>query len=574
VVSRPAGGANALTTARLRVLALCFVLAFVSIGIRLVDMVGGNRAEAAFVPPGGDDAPDPRRADITDRNGALLATNIATLSVVGDPMRMNDPDAVATALARVLDGVDATELRARFARGGRFAWIKRQISPIEQAAVLDLGLPGVEFRLGERRVYPRGSEVSHVLGFVDIDNQGLAGIEHGLQEALVGGSELGKPPVRLSIDLRIQRIAHAATSAGLQRFRAEGACTILLDMATREVVALVSLPDFDPNRPEQASPEQRRNRCTSSVYELGSLFKVVSAGMALESGAVSLHDRYDASEPLQIGRHRVRDYHGHNRWLTVPEVFAFSSNIGTARMTFAAGGGEAQRAFLKALGLLDRPVLEIPETTAPLVPERWPDIVTATVSYGHGVAVSPLQFVEAVATLAGDGRRVPATLLERPADAAIDGPTVVSAATARDVRWLMWLTVDGGTATHAAVPGYLIGGKTGTADKPTAGRRGYDGQAVLASLVGVFPIDAPRFAVLTMLDEPKGDAKTYGYRTGGWTAAPVVARIIAEAGPLLGVPRAQPESELALRDRLQVVPVMNGRTRRMEDGFAAASLTR
>lgn len=573
-MSRPASGASALTTARLRLLALCFVLAFVSIGIRLVDMVGGHPAEAALAPPGGDDAPDPRRADITDRNGALLATNIATLSVIGDPMRMNDPDAAAAALARVLDGVDAAELGARFARGGRFVWVKRQISPTEQAAVLDLGLPGVEFRLGERRIYPRGEEASHVLGFVDIDNQGLAGIEYGLQDELVGGSELGKAPVRLAIDLRIQRVAHAATSAGVRRFRADGACTIVLDMATREVVSLVSLPDFDPNRPEQASPDQRRNRCTSSVYELGSLFKVVSVGMALQSGAVSLHDRFDASEPLQIGRHRVRDFHGHSRWLTVPEILAFSSNIGTTRMTFAAGGSDAQRAFLKALGLLDRPVLEIPETTAPLVPDRWPDIVTATVSYGHGVAVSPMQFIEAVTTLAGDGRRVPATLLERPADAVPDGPRIVSAVTASDLRWLMWLTVDRGTATQAAVPGYLIGGKTGTADKPTAGRRGYDGQAVLSSLVAVFPIDAPRYAVLTVLDEPKGDAKTYGYRTGGWTAAPVVARIIAEAGPLLGVPRASPESELALHDRLQVVPVMNGRTRRMEDGFAAASLTR
>ena len=573
-MSRLASGANALTTARLRLLALCFVLAFVSIGIRLVDMVGGHTAEATSVPAGGDDAPDPRRADITDRNGALLATNIATLSVIGDPLRMNDPPAAAKALATVLDGIDAKELEARFAKGGRFAWVKRQISPTEQAAVLDLGLPGIEFRLGERRIYPRGHEASHVLGFVDIDNQGLAGIEYGLQDALVGGAELGKAPVPLSIDLRIQRIAHAATSAGMRRFRADGACTIVLDMATREVVSLVSLPDFDPNWPERASPEQRRNRCTSSVYELGSLFKVVSVGMALESGAVSLGDRFDASEPLQIGRHRVRDYHGHGRWLSVPEILAFSSNIGTTRMTFAAGGAEAQRGFLKALGLLDRPELEIPETTAPLVPERWPDIVTATVSYGHGVAVSPLQFVEAVTTLAGDGRRVPATLLRRPAGTVLDGPRVVSAATARDLRWLMWLTVDRGTASQAAVPGYLIGGKTGTADKPTAGRRGYDGQAVLASLIAVFPIDAPRYAVLTMLDEPKGDARTFGYRTGGWTAAPVVARIIAEAGPLLGVPRATPESEMALRDRLEVVPVMNGRTRRMEEGFAAASLAR
>ncbi len=559
---------------RLRLLALCFVLAFTSIGLRLIDMATADRRHAATSPRVAAEGIELRRAAIKDRNGALMAANIVTLSVVADPLLMNDREAAAIELARVLDGVDAAELNTRFANGGRFVWVKRQISPPEQAAVLELGLPGIGFELGERRVYPRGREAAHVLGFTGIDNQGLAGIEYGMDEALEGGAALGKDDLLLSIDRRVQRIAHAATKAGVERFAALGACTIVLDIATREVLALVSLPDYDPNRAEQASPEARRNRCTADVLELGSLFKVVSTAMALESGAVSIYDRFDASESLRIGRHRIRDYRGHQRRLSVPEIFAFSSNIGTVKMTFAAGGAALQQPFLAQLGLLTRPTLELPETTEPLVQERWPDIVAATVSYGHGISVSPLQFTEAVAALVGDGKHLPATFLRRDMPVAHDGPQIVSERTIKDLRWLMWLTVAHGTGANGGVPGYLVGGKTGTADKPTGSRRGYDGRAVISSFLGVFPIDAPRYAVLAVLDEPQGDAKTFGYRTGGWTAAPVVSRIVAQAGPLLAVPPRSPAIEAAFNDRLQVMPVMNGRTKRMEDGFAAASLTR
>jgi cell division protein FtsI (penicillin-binding protein 3) len=559
---------------RLRLLALCFVLAFGSIGLRLVDMVTAEPRVAATSPRGADQGIELRRAAIKDRNGELLAANIVTLSVVGDPLLMNDPEEAAIALARALDGVAAADLNARFARGGRFAWVKRQISPQEQAAVLELGLPGISFDLGERRVYPRGHEAAHVLGFTGIDNQGLAGIEYGMEAALRGGAAMGKEDIALSIDRRVQRIAHAATRTAVDRFAAVGACTIVLDIGTREVLALVSLPDYDPNRAERAAPEARRNRCTSDVLELGSLFKVVSAAMALESGAVSIYDRFDASEVLRIGRHSIRDFRGHQRWLSVPEIFAFSSNIGTVKMTFAAGGPETQKPFLEHLGLFSRPALEVPETTQPLVQERWPEIVAATVSYGHGISVSPLQFTEAVAALVGDGKRIPATFLRRDPAVPPDGPQVVSERTIKDLRWLMWLTVERGTGANGGVRGYMVGGKTGTADKPTGARRGYDGRAVVSSFIGVFPVDAPRYAVLSVLDEPKGDARTYGFRTGGWTAAPVVSRIIAQAGPLLGVPPRLPATEAAFNDRLQVMPVMNGRTKRMEDGFAAASLTR
>jgi len=560
---------------RLGVLAACFAVAFASLGIRLLDMVLTPPEKTASRLAIAADAPDPRRADILDRHGELLATNIVTLSVTADPARLGDHEATARALARVLDGVDAATLMRRFARGGRFAWVKRQISPREQAAVQELGLPGVAFRSAERRVYPKADLTSHVVGYVDIDNQGLAGIEYAMQDQLVGGAEAGKAPLRLSLDLRVQEAAHASLEAAFERFQPVGACAMVMDIERRELLAMASLPDFDPNRRRLAPPEARRNRCSGQVYELGSMFKVITAAMALESGEVSIYDRFDASEPVKIGRNRIRDYHGMKRSLSVPEVFAFSSNIGTVKMAFTAGGADRQRAFLKRLGLFERPGIELPEAARPLLPEKWIDIVSATVAFGHGIAVTPLQFLEAVAAIGGDGRYAGATLLPRDPETPLEAPRVVSDATMRDMRWLMWLAVERGTATKARTSGYLVGGKTGTADKALVGEgRGYRRDAVVSSFAGVFPVEDPRYAVLVLLDEPKGDERTFGFRTGGWNAAPTVGEIVARIGPILGVAPTAPGVEARLRDRLEVRPALNGRTQRMEEGFAAVSLAR
>ncbi len=568
----PDGGGRALTAVeggrlRVRLLAAIFALAFLSVGIRLVDMVsdatpvrsaasGDEAARAARVPA---------RAEIRDRNGILLATNVQVLSLTADPSELPDPDAAAELLAARLAGVEAAELKRRFTVGRRFAWVKRELTPAEQRAVLELGLPGLDFRISQRRLYPQRRLASHVLGFTGVDNQGLAGIELAMDRRLRETPE----PLVTSLDIRVQEVVRETLLRAYRRFRAIGACAIVLDARSGELLSLVSLPDFDPNAYERARPAERENRCTGGVYELGSLFKVITAAMALESGEVGLHDRFNASEPIRIGRNRIGDDHAKARWLTVPEIFAFSSNVGTVQMAFAAGGAASQQAFLERLGMTRPLEIELVQRGRPLVPRRWIDIVSATVSFGHGIAVTPLHFAAAVAGLSTDGRRVAPTLLRR------DGPPkeprvrLVSERTVRDLRWLMWLVVEKGTGTKARLPAYLIGGKTGTADKPGKGRRGYDGEAVIASFVGVFPIEDPRYVVLVTLDDPEGDEGTFGFRYGGWTAAPVVATIVDRIGPLLGVAPSDPGARQRFFARLKIVPAMNGRTGEMEEGLAA-----
>ena len=552
---------------RVRLLAAVFALAFLSVGIRLVDMASGGSRERMAAGSGGPTAAmrTPDRAEIRDRNGVLLATNVQVLSLTADPSRLPDPDRAAELLAARLSGVEAAELKRRFAVGRRFAWVKRELTPAEQRAVLELGLPGLDFRSSQRRLYPQRRLASHVLGFTGVDNQGLAGIELAMDERLQDGGE----PLVLSLDVRVQEVVRDSLLAAYRRFRAIGACAIVLDVRSGELLALVSLPDFDPNAYERARPAERENRCTGGVYELGSLFKVITAAMALESGKVGLYDRFDAREPIRIGRNRIGDDHAKKRWLTVPEVFAFSSNVGTVQMAFAAGGATAQQAFLERLGMTRPLEIELVQRGRPLVPRRWIDIVSATVSFGHGIAVTPLHFAAAVAGLAGDGTRVAPTLLRRDGPPETARPRLVSDRTVRDLRWLMWLVVEKGTGTKARLPAYMLGGKTGTADKPGRNRRGYDGEAVIASFVGLFPIEDPRYLVLVTLDDPKGDKGTFGFRYGGWTAAPVVATIVDRIGPILGVPPSRPADRQRFAARLKIVPTMNGRTGEMEEGLAA-----
>lgn len=558
--------------ARLWLVSALFALAFASIALRLVEMTvlppsGSLMAQSGPVAQG----PDARRADILDRNGELLATNIQVPSIFADPQLLLDRDQAARKLAAALDGVDEAVLRRRLAGDGRFVWIKRHVTAAERERIGYLGLPGVDVRLEERRVYPKGALASHVVGFTDIDNQGLTGIELAFDEALVGGAEAGKPPLVLSLDTRVQQVVREELQAAMTRFRAKGGNAMVLDRTTGEVLSMVSLPDFDPNHPEASPPDHRFNRNTRGTYEMGSLFKVFTIAMALESGAVRLTDSFDATEPLRIGRHTLRDYRPRRRTLTVPEIFMFSSNVGTAKMALAVGA-EAQQDFLRRVGMFERPMLELPERALPLLPQRWPDITTATVAYGHGIAVTPMQVAEGIGSLIGDGLRIPSTLQRREPGTVPAGVPTIDAATAEQIRWLMWLTVAEGTGSQAKVPGYLVGGKTGTADK--AGVRGYRENAVISSFVAAFPIHDPRYVVLVMLDEPHGDAGTYYFRTGGWTATPAVGNIIARAGPILAIAPDDHTIEAAYRDRLVVTETVNGRTMRRENAFAAVSAGR
>jgi cell division protein FtsI (penicillin-binding protein 3) len=562
-VARAADPSLAMGRRRLRLVALGFAAACCSIGLRLADMVewrptpvlppAGVASAPAGAPgevlqPAIDSTAHPAsRADILDRNGVVLATNLRVPGVHADPSLLADKAAAARRLAAILPGVDARELQRRFESGRRFAWVKHRITPEEQAAVLELGLPGVAFQAAEHRVYPKAHLASHVAGFVDIDGRGMAGIERSLDERLRRGAE----PVALSLDVRVQQIVREELAAAHRRFRSVGANAMVLDRATGELLAMVSLPDFDPNRVGDVRRIEYLNRNTGGAYELGSVFKILTIAMALDSGRVSLRERFDATGKLRIGRHRIGDDHAENRWLSVPEIFEYSSNIGSARMAIAAGGGAPLEEFFRRVGFYSPPEIEIVEAARARTPERWAEVTVATTSFGHGIAVSPLQFLDAVAGVVGDGTRVSPTLLKRFPGDEPPRTRIISAETAETMRWLMWLAVERGTGIQAKLSSYLVGGKTGTAEKP--GRGGYSLDRVLASFVGAFPIHDPRYLVFATLDEPNGDAGTYGYRYGGWTAAPVVAAIIDRIGPVLGVPPTPPEIAREMRDRLEAL---------------------
>lgn len=533
---------------RLKVLGFAFGLAFASVGLRLVDMLPPSRAISSAEASDEAEAADRARPDIVDRNGVLLATDLRLPSVFGDPLLIPDHAVAARALAKVLKGVSAQELEARFNKARRFAWVKHQVSPEEENAVLQLGIPGIGFKEAEHRVYPKGRLGSHIVGFVDIDNKGLAGIEYGIDNGLVGRTDPNEP-VRLSIDMRVQEIVADELGKAMRQFRPIGGCGLVLDRLTGEVLAMVSLPDYDLNYPENAGPEERRNRCSGGSYELGSLFKVVSHAMSLDTGKVTLKSAFDASGKLQIGRFRIGDDHAKNRTLSVPEIFMYSSNIGTARMAFAAGGGPVMDDFLRKLGFYDKLPLEIPEVARPMRPHRWPDITTATVSFGHGISMPPLQYLSAVGGLAGDGTHVPATLLWRNPDQLPERQRFIKQSTAADLDSIMYLTVAKGTGTRGQVAGYLLGGKTGTADKAILGHKGYDRNKVYASFLAAFPINNPRYLVMINEDEPKGDKTTYGFKSGAWVAAPAVGDIISRIAPLLDVPPSNSDTILAWQDK-------------------------
>lgn len=472
------------------------------------------------------------RADIVDRNGALLATNLPTASLYADPRDVIDVDETARLLAGVLPELGFDELRRRLAAPRSFVWLERGLSPARQAAIHALGLPGVAFVDEERRVYPQGPLLAHVLGFTDIDNQGIAGIEKALDDTLRARALDGEGPLALSIDVRAQAILREELARSVETFQALGATGLILDARNGEILAMASLPDFDPNQPAAgADAETLFNRATLGVYEMGSIFKVFTTAMALDYGVAGLDDGFDATNPIRVARYTISDSHPKARWLSVPEVFIYSSNIGSAKIGLAVGP-ERQRAFLERVGLLGTVALELPEVGQPMVPASWGDLTTMTVAFGHGVAVTPLQTASAFAAMVNGGILFQPTLLARGVGP-VEGERVVDPATSDAMRALLRLAVIEGTGKAANVAGYGVGGKTGTAEKASA--RGYRRDALLSSFIAAFPMDAPRFVILVTLDEPKGTKETFGYATGGWTAAPTVARIVERLAPIAGL---------------------------------------
>ena len=522
---------RSLETAHQRVViaGVLFAVGFLVIGLRLVDvtMLREPREPKLSAAPKSEGR-EFTRADIVDRNGVLLATSLVTASLYANPRLLLDPSDAAAKLARTLPGLNEAELRQRFQGERSFVWVKRNLTPRQQYLVNRLGIPGVFFQREERRVYPHGALTGHVVGFTDIDNRGLAGIEQSFDEKLRGAVE----PLRLSIDIRLQHALRDELARTVDEFRAEGAAGLVLDVRTGETLAMVSLPDFDANNPALAPPEARFNRATLGSYEPGSTFKIFTAAMALDYGTATLRDGYDASRPIQVSRFVISDYKPQRRWLSVPEIIQYSSNIGAVKMAVDVGTTR-QRQFLGRLGLLKTPTIELPEVAAPLTPQPWREINTMTIAFGHGISVSPLQLAQATATVVNGGVLRPVTIVRRPEDEPPPGERVMSPRTSEQVRQLMRLVVEKGTGKAANVPGFLVGGKTGTAEKNQHGA--YKKNAIISSFVGAFPMNDPRYAVLIMVDEPNGNKATFGYATGGWTAAPAAGRLVARIAPMLGV---------------------------------------
>ena len=530
---------------RLMIIGALFMLGFFVIAIRLVDLtVIGDGFEPRFAGVA-EAARSARldRHDITDRNGMLLATNLPTASVYADPGRMLNIDEAVAKLSAVLPGVGRAELAAKLDSKRRFVWIKRNLTPRQQADVNRLGLPGVAFQSEARRVYPQGRLFSHVLGSVDIDGRGIAGVEQAFDDSLRVGRDGPGETLRLSLDSRFQYVLRQELSEGLARFGAAGAAGVILDANNGELLAMVSLPDFDPNDPRDRTSAARFNQASLGAYEMGSTFKIFTAAMALDAGVVALDGGYDASQPIRMGRFLIRDYKPKKRWLSVPEIFVYSSNIGAARMAEKIGA-ERQRAYLERFGLMRPSDLELPEIATPLTPARWGELTTMTIGYGHGIAVSLLQVASATAAVVNGGVFYPPTLLSRDRLGGAIGRRVISARTSQQMRLMMRLNVAEGTGKQAEVPGYRIGGKTGSADKP--GKGGYRSRALLSSFVAAFPMNAPRYVVTVMYDEPQGTAETLNYATAGWNAAPTVGRIIARIGPMAGIASVDGDDREAL----------------------------
>lgn len=528
--------------ARVGLVGLGFAVVFAAIGVRLISMAafpdadnGEHRVAAA--------ATTAIRPDIIDRNGEILATDIRTVSVFAEPRNIYDKDEAVELLTAVLPQINATDLRAKLSTKKGFVWVKREITPKQQAEVHRLGIPGIGFLPDHKRVYPNGVAAAHVLGFSNLDNIGIAGIEKyidtqgnkALNDFGLVAKQTDLKPVQLSLDLRAQFAVRDELAWGIDHFKAKAAAGMILDVTTGEVIALASLPDFDPNDPADALSPDRINRMNVGVYEMGSTFKAMTLAMALDSGKYNVNSTFDTrGGVLNWGRQKIHEYHGTNRVITMPEVFTHSSNIGSAKMALGIGV-PGHKAFLKKMGLTDRMRTELPESAEPIVPPRWTEINTITIAFGHGLAVAPLQATAAVGAIANGGFLMTPTFLKTTeADALAKATRVLKPETSEAMRFIMRLNAVEGSAKKAAIPYYFVGGKTGTAEKVIHGR--YVKNRLFTTFMAAAPMDKPKYLFVTIMDEPQGLPESGGYATAAWNSGVVTGRVIERVAPILGLP--------------------------------------
>jgi cell division protein FtsI (penicillin-binding protein 3) len=545
------------TRARLVVAAGGFALLFGAVAAKLTaatvlfPMAPTAAETRPLVPPDpGPDTPDTEpmiagaqkpRATILDREGKELAISLPVAALYADPREMIDTADAAHKLKTVLPRLDEKQAAERLASGKQFVYLERRITPDEEIKINALGIPGIYFQEGQKRIYPMGRVAAQVLGGVDVDSHGVAGVEKAFDKRLATDSE----PLRLSIDVRVQGVIRDELEKSKEEFQAIGACGIVMDVRTGEVIAMVSLPDYDANQFGETPPDDRFNRAVTGMFEPGSTFKLQTAAMALDFGSAHIWDTFDAAHNIKIGRFTITDYKGKHRMLWLPEVLAYSSNLGAAHIALGVGP-QRQQTWLQAMGMFRKVGIELPEAGWPIVPSRtnWKEATTMTVGFGHGIAVSPLHVVRGTAALANGGIVLQPTILAREAtDGPPEGRRIMNVSTSDTIRKLMRLVVTDGYGKPADVEGYFVGGKTGTAEK--VGNHGYKKHANVSAFISVFPMNAPRYAVYFMLDEPKGNKETGGYSTAGAVSAPGAGRVIARIAPMLGLfPDIQHEPEV------------------------------
>jgi len=549
--SRPAGRIRATlrsllrmhvdkSAARIVLVALAFGVVYVAIAARLV-AIGLRGDERGGVHHSSEVVASNPRPDIPDRNGEILATDLQAVSVYAEPNKLIDKDEAVELITSVLPDLDSRALREKFSKRKGFVWVKRDITKAQRDEIYHLGLPGVGFLDEKRRIYPNGNAAAHILGAVNTDNIGIAGIEkfidvHGLAALRDAGLPMTAEslrPVRLSLDLRAQHALRDELEKGLVRYKAKAAGAAIMDVRTGEVIAMVSLPDFDPNKPAGALDPNNINRMTVGVFEMGSTYKALTTAMALDAGKITLNTMIDARSNLRYGKFTIHDYHATHRILSVPEVFLHSSNIGTAKEALMIGV-EGHKAFLRKAGQLDRMRTEL-ESAEPLYPKHWGELNTITIAFGQGIAVAPLQAAMAVCAIVNGGHLETPTFLKRSeADALAQSSQLIKPETSEQMRYILRLNAEKGTGRAADVPGYFVGAKTGTAQKVIHGR--YSNNKNFTTFTAIVPADKPKYLFLVVYDEPQGTPETHGFSTAAWNAGAVTGRVIDRIGPILGIP--------------------------------------